>query len=124
MSGLEFLLDTNVAIGLLNGDAAARALIAERHARPSNCAVSQITRIELLSYPLMTDAAELQARRLLARLQVVLIDDLVEAAAIALRRQTRLKLPDAVIAASAQAHRLELLTFDERLRQSIKTGAA
>jgi len=44
------------------------------------------------------------------------IDSTVEDAAISLRRQRRIKLPDAVIAATALTHRLQLLTLDEGLR--------
>jgi len=56
MNGLEFRLDTNVVIGHLAGQAAALALIQEKSA----LGVSQITRMELLSFPSPTAEAQSQ----------------------------------------------------------------
>jgi predicted nucleic acid-binding protein len=44
------LLDTNIVIGLSKGPGPASDLVYEQNASPELCAVSQITRIELLSY--------------------------------------------------------------------------
>jgi len=113
---LSFLLDTNVVIGVLGGAEISRQLIEDRGTALENCAVSQITRMELLSFPLLTDDDETQIHRFLSALPVLPIDERVEGTAIALRRQTRLKLPDAIILATARVHGLELLTLDDRLR--------
>ena len=43
------------------------------------------------------------------------LDDKIEHAAIALRRATRLKLPDAIVAATAWAEGLVLLTSDQQM---------
>jgi predicted nucleic acid-binding protein len=51
----------------------------------------------------------------LANLTVVSLDDRVEHAAIALRRATRLKLPDAIVAATAWAGGMVLLTSDQKM---------
>jgi hypothetical protein len=58
---------------------------------------------------------------LLAMLAVLTIDARVELAAIALRRRTRAKLPDAIIAATADVHGLVLLTLDQKLQAISKT---
>jgi predicted nucleic acid-binding protein len=50
---------------------------------------------------------------------VLLLDDQIEAATIALRRRARLKLPDSIIGATAQVHGLTLLTLDERLKTAL-----
>ena len=44
MSGLEFLLDTNMVIGLLKGHPEVDALLEREGVQPEDCAVSQITR--------------------------------------------------------------------------------
>ena len=44
-----------------------------------------------------------------------LIDTSVEQVAIALRRRAGLKLPDAIVAATALTHGWQLLTLDEKL---------
>lgn len=57
MSGLEFLLDTNVVIGHLAGRTPARALFQEKSAPLGRFAVSQITLMELPSLPSPTAEA-------------------------------------------------------------------
>ncbi|CAK0740434.1 hypothetical protein CCP3SC15_100020 [Gammaproteobacteria bacterium] len=58
---------------------------------------------------------EQELRYLLGHFQRVELDASVRDASIHLRRQHRLKLPDAVIAASALVHDAILLTNDQRL---------
>lgn len=58
---------------------------------------------------------ESELRGLLAALHSVEVDATVREAAIRLRREHRLKIPDAIIAASALTHDAILLTNDQRL---------
>ncbi len=51
MSEIEFLLDTNMVIGLLKGHAAAITLAEQSGFTLDKSAVNQITRMELLGYP-------------------------------------------------------------------------
>ncbi|MBS0595225.1 MAG: PIN domain-containing protein [Proteobacteria bacterium] len=116
MSGdIDHLLDTNVVIGLLKGHAAALALAEAAGLAPGRFGVSQITRMELLGYPGLTDAEDEAVRRWLALCRVLTIDDKTEARAIGLRRRGLLRLPDAIVAATALAADAHLLTLDERL---------
>ena len=121
MIGARFHLDTNVIIGLLEGPGAARALLDAHGATTATPAVSQITRIELLSFQALTGDDEARIRTSLAAFPIVLLDAAVEEATIALRRRTKLKLPDAIVAASASVHGLKLLTLDQQL-ESISSG--
>jgi predicted nucleic acid-binding protein len=43
---------------------------------------------------------------------VILLDEQIETSAITLPRSGRFKLPDAIIAATAQIHKLTLLTLE------------
>jgi predicted nucleic acid-binding protein len=122
MSGRKFLIDSNVVIGLLDGREAAQELVRAAGATPDLCAVSQMTRLELLSFHGLTEAAKIQVEWFLAKLQVIPLDERIEDATIALRRRTRLKLPDAIIAATARVHGLTLLTLDERLRSALEVS--
>jgi predicted nucleic acid-binding protein len=115
MSGTKWLLDTNVVIGLLKQQAAAISLIESQQFDLSRAAVSQITRMELLGFPNLADDEEGTILTFLQNCQVLLIDEAVEHLAIHLRRTSHCKLPDAIIAATAQVHQLTLLTLDERL---------
>lgn len=119
MSGIEFLLDTNVVVGWLEEKGAATELRLE-HEPVESFAVSQITRMELLSFPALTDEERNRIDSFLSSITVILLDEAIETAAIALRRKSRLKLPDAIIAATASVHGLTLLTLDERLREAVR----
>lgn len=112
MSGIKFLLDTNIVIGLLKCHPGALALAEQANLQLSVAAVSQITRMELLGFPRLTVEEETQIRHFLSACQVCLIDETVEAEAIRLRRTGSFKLPDAIVAATTLTHRLKLLTLD------------
>lgn len=112
MIGTDFLLDTNVVIGLLKGHAPAVALAEAAKLTLARTAVSQITRMELLGFPALTEEEEHEIRAFLSCCRVCLLDEHIEAEAIRLRRRGALKLPDAIIAATALIHGYRLLTLD------------
>ena len=114
-SGIDHLLDTNVVIGLLKGHAPAVALAQSAGLALDRAAVSQITRMELLGFPAIAPEEELAAHAFLSQCRVLGISDEIEALAITLRRSGGLKLPDAIIAATAKVVGAKLLTLDERL---------
>ena len=102
------LLDTNVALYLLGG----------RLARPLPSAtygVSVITEMELLSWPSLTAPEEKRIRDFLDRLVICELTPSIRARAVQIRRQTSLKLPDAVVCATALEFGVELWTNDTAL---------
>lgn len=115
MSGAEYLLDTNVVIGLLKGYSPAVTLAGQAVLVAGRVAVSQITRMELLGYPGLTDDEEQAVGKLLSLCQVLPITEAVESLAITLRRGGKLRLPDAIVAATALACGAKLLTLDDRM---------
>lgn len=116
MNGIDYLLDTNFILGLLKSSTETLALINERQIELHQCAYSAITRMELLGFPGITRDEEAVIQKKLARLAYAPITSAVEDIAIRLRQTYRVKLPDAIIAASALAVGAELLTFDKALR--------
>ncbi len=108
MSQSLIVLDTNIALYHLGGRLTVPMPNGLYH-------VSIITEIELLSYPNLSQTEEQQVRNFLAQLLIVGIDDSIKDMAIALRKQHRLKLPDAIIAATAQSLDALLLTSDLKL---------
>jgi predicted nucleic acid-binding protein len=120
MSGAKFLLDSNMIIGIDNGFEPARALLLKYTANVEDCAISQITRIEVLGFHGLTAVEEARAKFIIGSVRVILLDESIEQETIVLRRRLRLKLPDAVIAATARVHGLQLLTLDERLAATIE----
>lgn len=105
---MKYLLDTNILIYLQGGKLASRLPL-------GLYAYSVISEIELLSWPQMQSEHEMVWRGLLASLHRVELDASVRETAIHLRRQRRLKLPDALVAASAIACEATLLTNDQQL---------
>ena len=102
----RYLLDTNAVIYLVNG----------RLVFPlpdGQYRVSIITEIELLSFPDLSASEEEKIRDLLRLFNRVHLTDAVRDETIRLRRKNRLKLPDAIVAASALIYDAILLTNDQ-----------
>jgi len=105
MSG-RYLLDTNAIIYALG-----RNLTLP----PAHYAVSVITKMELLSWPALTANDELKLREILGRITVVQLLPGIQETAVKIRRNTSLKLPDAIISSTAIKGDFILVTDDEKL---------
>ena len=116
MSGIKFLLDTNIILGLLKSSPEVLTLLNQQALSASQCAYSVITRLELLGFPGITHEEDVLIRQRLEQFSCLSISPAVEDKAIELRRARRVKLPDALIAATALCHGLELLTLDQGLK--------
>ncbi len=100
------LLDSNIIIyAAVPEYSALRDLIA-KHAP----AVSAISRIEVLGYHRLTQQDRSVFEEFFAAATVLPVSDLVISKAIELRQQRKLKLGDALIAGTALAHGLTLVT--------------
>ncbi len=120
MNGLNSLLDTNVIIGLLKGNESVIPLL---HNIPlQTCGYSAVTRMELLGYPDLTTKETQAINQLLARITYLAISPLIEDLTIQFRQQHRVKLPDAIIAATAMAHGIQLLTLDKKLLVKVQAS--
>ena len=76
---------------------------------------SAIVRMELLSKKQITNNEERSILDFLDHLAVIPLSEKIEKQAIALRRSTKLKLPDSIVAATAVVLDAVLLTDDEHL---------
>lgn len=119
MNGVKFLLDTNILIGLLSRNEAVNSLLTARQVITTQCAFSAITRMELLSYHGLRETDREIITRLLNRMRYLPITPEIEDATIAFRQQHQGKLPDAIIAATAIQHQLEVLTLDAVLARKL-----
>lgn len=77
--------------------------------------ISVITEMELLSFSGLDRSQQDWLNRFLADLEIIGIDNDVKQVEIALRRQHRLRLPDAIIAASTITRDAVLFTKDKGL---------
>lgn len=107
MSGTKLLLDTNIALYLLSGDQVLAALLDQK-----DISLSIISEMELLGYYGITAAETLQIKAFLKECQVIDINPSIKDLAIEIRKAYQLKLPDAIIAATALHLNLSLISSD------------
>ena len=105
---MKYVLDTNIILYLLSGR------LAETLSR-GEYLVSIITEIELLSYPSIDKREEEKIRTFLTDINIISLSPKIRDATVRLRRENSLKLPDAIIVATALTLDAELLTNDKRL---------
>jgi predicted nucleic acid-binding protein len=107
MNGNKIVLDTNTIINYLNDK------ITLPRDEDAEFFISVITELELFSKPAITPDEESKIRGFLnENLTVVNIDRLIKNETIAIRRSTKIKLPDCIIAATAIVLNATLLTHD------------
>jgi hypothetical protein len=99
------VLDTNVLL-----------LVAAGKVSPTLCgtesAVSIITEMEVLAFPRLTPDQHAAFVRMFHSIVVVGLTQAVKEKAIEIRREKLLKLPDAIVAATAMTRNAELVTMD------------
>ena len=100
------LLDSNIVIAAAVPEA--DGLRADLSTEP--CAISIVTRIEVLGFHRLSAEEESGLREFLSRVETHALDDAVAARGIALRQQRKMGLGDAIIAATALVHGLTLVT--------------
>ena len=113
MSGEAILLDTNAFIYFFEG----RRRVAQLVLHAETVYYSVITEIELLSAGHLTEREIEVIREFLARCEQVELSSAVVRLTIDIRRQRRIKTPDAIIAASALSLSIPLITADRELAQ-------
>lgn len=116
MSGNKYLLDTNFILGLLSNTPDVLSEVTAKKLLISECAYSAITRMEILGFTGLQREEETLIRQRLERMTYVPITRAIEDIAIDLRQTRKIKLPDAVIAATAICAGLSLLTMDRQLQ--------
>jgi len=119
MNGIKYLLDTNIIIGMYQHNQAVIDLFQNNETAITECAYSNITRMELLGFPEITELENQAIKNLLSMMQCLNLNPAIENTTINLKQQHRIKLPDAIIAATAITHQLKLLTLDKKLANKL-----
>ena len=107
MNGIDYLADTNAFILLLDKHPSLKGLLT------SSWHYSFITQIELLCKFNINASETKQVKGLLNICIKLTHNESINDIAIFLRQQYKIKLPDALIAATAPHYQLPLLTFDK-----------
>jgi len=112
MNGSNIFVDTNILIYLLDKDEAILALLND-----NSIYISFITELELLSYRNYSSKEKEKLSELLNDCIIIDINPQIKKNAVAYRLKTKLKLPDSIIAATAQYLSLPLLTADKDFKR-------
>ena len=105
---MKALFDTNILVDYLNGVEVAR----DELARYEDNAVSIISWMEVMAGA--QEAEAVKVRAFLSGFSIVAVNAAIAEAAMTLRRERRLKLPDAIVWASALSLDRLLVTRDEK----------
>jgi len=108
MSGNNVMIDTNIAIYLLNGDHSLAEILNEK-----KLFISFITQLELLGYPGIDEEQTKKIENMLTYCVIVDINNSIKSRVIDLRKKYALKLPDCIIAATSIYLDIPLLTADK-----------
>ena len=122
MNGKRYLLDTNAVIQLLAGNPSLIKMVEDS----DFLAISVISKLEFLSYPDLTEDEKNAFSELLEDLTVfdlMASDSALMHEAVAMRIDGGLKLPDAVIAATALVNGCEVITNDAHFAQQKRVQA-
>jgi len=112
MNGNRYLVDTNIIIYLLSGD----RKIAEILDR-SQVYISFITELELLSFKKLTLSEKSIIKEFLNDIIIFDINAKIKQYTIELRTNLGLKIPDAIIAATAKFLNIPILTADQEFEK-------
>jgi len=107
--GQKYLIDTNVLINAQMNCLSDKGLGFLAKAIDENFIISFITQIEYLGYKDISKASE----EFISLADVIEVDKLIIQICIDLRKNYKIKLPDALIAATALAYNLTLVTNNE-----------
>lgn len=109
MSGINYLFDTNAVLYFLNQP--------KQLQDGSVVFISFVNELELLSYSKLSSNEEKTITHFLKLIEIINIDQEIKSTTITLRQKYLLKLPDAIICATAMIHKLILVTNDLKLHK-------
>ena len=112
MNGNKLVADTSLIINLFNGNTLARDVIHQRQPW-----LSCITEIELLSFPKLSTPEKQLLNKFLDECVILDLTKTIRDATIKIRSSYQLKIPDAIIAATAHYLDLPLVTFDHDFKK-------
>jgi len=109
VSTTEYLIDTNILIYHTKGSKSVSNFIRDIIAK-QGFNLSILTKIEFLGWDKHSPEGFQKCRRLIELANVYVVDDDIAEQAIELKRQSKIKLADAVIAATAIVNNFKLVT--------------
>ena len=121
MNGNSYLLDSCFVLRSFARADDALEILKRHQILPSQCQISIITRIEVLGFSGLNDIDEKNLTHFISQFEQLSVSEKVVLKTIKIRKEHKIKLPDALILATAKIHHLNLLTFDEKLQKFYQT---
>ena len=112
MNGVEILTDTNILIQLLEGNKPINEFLNDRVIY-----ISFITELELMGYPSLSAEQGKTMKSMIDECIVIDINAEIKKQTIALRKKNKIRLPDAIIAATAIYYELPMVSCDKDLKK-------
>jgi predicted nucleic acid-binding protein len=108
MNGSNYLIDTNILIYILQGDSRVRYF-----AQSELLSISCVTEMEILGKYQISEIEKKIITRTLENCYIIDINHKIKQLAIQIKQNAKVKLPDAIIAATAMQYELPLVTADK-----------
>jgi len=107
---MSYLLDTNIVIGYLASSLPSNGMKTLNAIVDDDSIISVITKIETLGFNFKSVSEKLNTEVFVNGSTILNIDDAIVSRTIVLRKTHKIKLPDAIIAATALVHGLILIS--------------
>jgi predicted nucleic acid-binding protein len=112
MNGNNLLVDTNIVIYLLSGDKTVADLLDKKRIY-----ISFITEIELLTFQKLNATEKEVIKKFISDCIVIGMNDEIKANTISIIVDNKLKIPDAIIAATSLYLKTPIVTADEQFKK-------
>lgn len=107
---MKYLFDTNILIYYFNGGLSGNIFHNISSMLQENFAVSVITKMEFLGFNGFTHDEKKKAREFISFAEIIPLEDGIVEQVIEIKQNFKIKLPDAIIAATAMSKNLSLIT--------------
>lgn len=112
--GRKILIDTNIAIGYIGNRLSTKSMNKLDTIFDAEYHISAINKIELLGYPNLDKNEEEKFNLLINHSILHQIDNKIIEETILIRKVHKIKLPDAIIAATCIVNGLEIITYNAK----------
>ena len=109
---MKYLIDTNILIYYFNGSLSASAKEKITAMLTDDFNISVISKMEFLGFSRFDSREKQEAARFISFADVLPLSDAIVERTIQLKQTAKIKLPDAIIGATALCHNLNLVTHN------------